>query len=91
MIEVRRGYYTGRKTLGVAKTPTGSYGRLVAYATVALVALAPAAPCRAEIFTLVQPDGSLLITDQPLLPPARAVVVAVAPADHPIDSIARRP
>ena len=76
--------------MGVAKTPTGSCGRLVAYATVALVALAPAAPCRAEIFTLVQPDGSLLITDQPLLPPARAVVLAVAPTDHPIDSIARR-
>jgi soluble lytic murein transglycosylase-like protein len=61
---------------------------------VSLVALAPVAPCAAEIFTLIRPDGSLLITDEPLLPPAKAVVVAVAPSEHPgahpIDSIARR-
>ena len=76
--------------MGVSGTPAGANRRLVAYATVALVALAPAAPCGAEIFTLVRPDGSLLITDEPLLPPAKAVVLAITPGEHPIDSIARR-
>ena len=73
----------------VSKTPLGTCKRLVALASAALVALAPATPSAAEIFTLVQPDGSLLITDQPPLPPATAVAV-VARAEHPIDTIARR-
>ena len=73
----------------VWKTPLGACKRLVALASAALVALALAAPCAAEIFTLIQPDGSLLITDQPPLPPATAVAV-VARAEHPIDVIARR-
>lgn len=73
----------------VSKTPLGTRKRLVALASAALVALAPATPSAAEIFTLVQPDGSLLITDQPPLPPATAVAV-VARAEHPIDTIARR-
>jgi soluble lytic murein transglycosylase-like protein len=75
--------------LRVSKTPLGTRKRLVALASAALVALAPATPSAAEIFTLVQPDGSLLITDQPPLPPATAVAV-VASAEHPIDTIARR-
>jgi soluble lytic murein transglycosylase-like protein len=75
--------------LRVSKTPLGTRKRLVALASAALVALAPATPSAAEIFTLVQPDGSLLITDQPPLPPATAVAV-VARAEHPIDTIARR-
>jgi soluble lytic murein transglycosylase-like protein len=75
--------------LRVSKTPLGTCKRLVALASAALVALAPATPSAAEIFTLVQPDGSLLITDQPPLPPATAVAV-VARAEHPIDTIARR-
>jgi len=68
------------------KTVVGACKRLVALASVALVSLAPAAG--AEIFTLVQPDGSLLITDQPLLPPATPGVGLVI--EHPIDAIARR-
>jgi soluble lytic murein transglycosylase-like protein len=71
------------------KTPLGAWKRFGALASLALVALAPAAPCGAEIFTLVQPDGSLLITDQPPFPPATAVP-AVARPEHPIDAIARR-
>jgi len=76
--------------LGVSKAPLGSCKRFVALASAAL-ALAIAAPCGAEIYTFVQPDGSLLITDQPpvLLPPAVALV-GVVPGEHPIDSIARR-
>ena len=64
--------------------------RLLRSTLLLALALAPAAPCAAEIFTLVNPDGSLLITDQPLLPPAQAVVLAVTAGEHPIDSIARR-
>jgi len=75
--------------VGVSKTPLAAFKRFAALASVALVALAPAVPCGAEIFTLVQPDGSLLITDQPLLPPAIAVV-PVASREHPIETIARR-
>jgi soluble lytic murein transglycosylase-like protein len=75
--------------LRVWKTPLGACKRCVALASTALVALAPAVLCAGEIFTLVQPDGSLLITDQPPLPPATAVAV-VARAEHPIDTIARR-
>jgi soluble lytic murein transglycosylase-like protein len=75
--------------LYVSETRVGACRRLVAFASAALVALVPAAPCSAEIFTLVRPDGSLLLTDQPLLPPAIAVV-ATAASEHPIDSIARR-
>jgi soluble lytic murein transglycosylase-like protein len=74
-----------------SKTPVGAYKRLVALASGALVALAPAAACAAEIFTLVQPDGSLLITDQPpfRLPPA-IPMAAVVGGEHTIDTIARR-
>ena len=68
------------------KTAVGACRQLAALASVALVSLAPAAG--AEIFTLVQPDGSLLITDQPLLPPATPGVGLVI--EHPIDAIARR-
>ena len=77
--------------MGVSKTPLGACKRLVALASGALVALAAAAPSGAEIYTFVQPDGSLLITDQPpvRLPPAVALV-GVTPSEHPIDSIARR-
>ena len=74
--------------MGVSKTPLAAFKRLAALASVALVALAPAVPCGAEIFTLVQPDGSLLITDQPLLPPATPGLGLVN--EHPIDAIARR-
>ena len=70
-----------------SKTAVVTRRRLVAIASVALAALVPAVPCSAEIFTLVQPDGSLLITDQPLLPPA---VLAVVSREHPIDTIAKR-
>ena len=72
----------------VSKTAVVTYKRLAAIASVALVALVPAAPCGAEIFTLVQPDGSLLITDQPLLPPA--ITLGGVPGEHPIDAIAKR-
>jgi soluble lytic murein transglycosylase-like protein len=54
--------------------------------------LAPAAACREEILTLVQPDGTLLITNQPPLAPAVAAKVlglAPAPESH-IDATARR-
>ena len=73
--------------MAASKTSVGTYKRLAAAASVALAALVPAVPCGAEVFTLVQPDGSLLITDQPLLPPA---VVAAVPGEHPIDAIAKR-
>jgi soluble lytic murein transglycosylase-like protein len=73
--------------LRASKTPVRSYKRLAASASLALLALVPAVRCGAEVFMLVQPDGSLLITDQPLLPPA---VLALVPAEHPIDTIARR-
>ena len=77
--------------MGVSKTRIGACKRLAALASAALVALAPAAPCAAEIYTLVQPDGSLLITDQPPVRLAPATpVVAVTPSEHPIDAIARR-
>lgn len=75
--------------MGVPKTAVSARKCFVSLASVALVALAPAAPCGAEIFTLVQPDGSLLITDQPPFPPATPTL-AVARPEHPIDSIARR-
>jgi soluble lytic murein transglycosylase-like protein len=70
--------------LGVSKT------RIAALAFAAL-ALAPAAPCAAEIYTLIQPDGSLLLTDQPpvRLPPAIPIHAAV-PGELAIDAIARR-
>jgi len=70
------------------KTAVGTLKRLAALASVALAALVPAVPCGAGIFTLVQPDGSLLITDQPLLPPAMPGLGLVN--EHPIDAIARR-
>lgn len=77
--------------MGVWKTPFGAGKRLVAVGSAALVALAAAAPCGAEIYTFVQPDGSLLITDEPpvRLPPAVALV-GVVPTEHHIDSTARR-
>ena len=59
----------------------------------ALAVLAPAAACREEISTLVQPDGSLLITNQPPLAPAVAAAVlglAPAPTESHIDASARR-
>jgi soluble lytic murein transglycosylase-like protein len=70
--------------LGVSKT------RIAALALASL-ALAPAAPCVAEIYTLVQPDGSLLLTDQPpaRLPPAIPVLAAPR-TETSIDAIARR-
>ena len=68
------------------KTVVGAFRRLAALASIALMSLAPATS--AEIFTLVQPDGSLLITDQPLLPPATPGLGLVN--EHPIDAIARR-
>jgi soluble lytic murein transglycosylase-like protein len=74
--------------LRVSKTPVGTHKRLAAIASIAAVALVPAAPCGAEIFTLVQPDGSLLITDEPLLPPA--IALGGVPGEHPIDAIAKR-
>src|SRR5207344_1103522 len=77
----------GRSTLGVS-TLLAVCRRVIGRASVALVALG-AAPCSAEIFTLIQPDGSLLITDQPPFPPATAAL-AVARPEHPIDAIARR-
>lgn len=73
----------------VSKTPLGVRKRIVALACGAFAALAPALPCHAEIFTLVQPDGSLLITDQPPLPPAPPAL-AIVRGEHPIDAIARR-
>jgi hypothetical protein len=79
----------GRRRLRVSKTPLGVRKRIVALACGAFVALAPALPCHAEIFTLLQPDGSLLITDQPPLPPAPPALAIVRP-EHPIDAIARR-
>jgi soluble lytic murein transglycosylase-like protein len=75
--------------LGVSKTPLAVCRRVIGLASVALVAFAAAAPCGAEIFTLIQPDGSLLITDQPPFPPAHPLP-AVARGEHPIDAIARR-
>lgn len=75
--------------MGVSKTPLAACRRVIGRASVALVALAPAAPCGAEIFTLMQPDGSLLITDQPPFPPATPALAVVRP-EHPIDAIARR-
>ena len=73
----------------VSKTPISAYKRIVALGSFALAALAAAATCGAEIFTLVRPDGSLLITDEPPFPPA-IPVLAVARAEHPIDAIAKR-
>jgi soluble lytic murein transglycosylase-like protein len=75
--------------LGVSKTPLAACRRVIGRASVALVALALTAPCGAEIFTLIQPDGSLLITDQPPFPPATPALAVVRP-EHPIDAIARR-
>jgi soluble lytic murein transglycosylase-like protein len=85
------GEYVGRTKLFVSKTPVGACKRLVALASAAFAALVPAAPCGAEIYTLIQPDGSLLITDEPpfRLPPA-IPVVAVVGGEHTIDTIARR-
>ena len=69
----------------------GVWGARVAALGFALLALAPAAPCGAEIYTLVQPDGSLLLTDQPpvRLPPAIPIHAAI-PGELAIDLIARR-
>ena len=65
---------------------------LAALACALLTAFAPAAVGRDQIFTLVRPDGSLLITDQPPLPPAAAAEIfgfKLAPESH-IDASARR-
>lgn len=65
---------------------------LIALVSALLAAAAPGAVCRDRIFTLVQPDGSLLITDQPPLAPAVAAKVlglVAAPESH-IDATARR-
>jgi len=75
--------------LRVSKTAASACKRFVALGSVALAAFAPTAPWGAEIFTLIQPDGSLLITDQPPFPPAIAAFVVARP-EHPIDAIARR-
>jgi soluble lytic murein transglycosylase-like protein len=69
--------------LGVSKTHVAA----LAFGAAAFAS----APCGAEIFTLVQPDGSLLITDQPpqRLPPA-IPLLAVPRVETSIDAIARR-
>src|SRR3954468_8193518 len=75
--------------LRVSNTAASACKRFVAPRSVALAAFAPPPPAGAEIFPLVQPDGSLLITDQPPFPSAIAAL-AVARPEHPIDAIARR-
>ena len=74
----------------ISTTPVGANKRLVALASAALLGLASPTGV-AEIYTLVQPDGSLLITDQPpqRLPPA-IPVLAVPRAEASIEAIARR-
>lgn len=80
------------KTLCVSRTRKSARGALVVLVSTALAVLAPAAACREEILTLVQPDGTLLITNQPPLAPAVAAKVlglVPAPESH-IDATARR-
>ena len=65
---------------------------LIALVSALLAAAAPGAAGRDRIVTLVQPDGSLLITNQPPLAPAVAagmLGLLPAPESH-IDSTARR-
>lgn len=73
----------------VSRITVSACKRFVALGSIALASVAAIAPCGAEIFTLVRPDGSLLITDEPPFPPATPVPAA-APAEHPIDAIAKR-
>jgi soluble lytic murein transglycosylase-like protein len=76
--------------LCISKT-VGASKRLVALASAILLAAASPATRGAEIFTLVQPDGSLLITDQPpqRLPPA-IPLLGLPRAETSIEAIARR-
>lgn len=70
----------------------GARRALIALVSVLLAAAAPGAAGSDRIFTLLQPDGSILITDQPPLAPAVAAEVlglVPAPESH-IDATARR-